>query len=152
MYKNKKLIQIHKANTDLVPANGGILAGCGFAVRYLKAMIKVDVKEEGKELRDFVDDMRKALLRIWTEQKVNSRLSGKGSMMAKSKYSCLLNPQSMFRESIPDYKGKVGQAVVDLGITNRTHNRASINKGKRVGDTIEVVKRAQALALAVREK
>eukprot|EP00972_Heterocapsa_arctica_P013626 2009847-Heterocapsa_arctica.AAC.1 len=58
----------------------------------------------------------------------------------------------MFRESIPDYKGKVGQAVVDLGITHRTHDRASINKGKRVGDTIKVVKRAQALALAVREK
>eukprot|EP00972_Heterocapsa_arctica_P080817 11909832-Heterocapsa_arctica.AAC.1 len=23
--------QVHKANTELVPANGGILAGCGFA-------------------------------------------------------------------------------------------------------------------------
>eukprot|EP00972_Heterocapsa_arctica_P001334 195323-Heterocapsa_arctica.AAC.1 len=58
----------------------------------------------------------------------------------------------MFRENIPDYKRKVGQAVVDLGITHRTHNRASINKGKRVGNTIEVAKRAQALALAVKEK
>eukprot|EP00972_Heterocapsa_arctica_P019525 2882867-Heterocapsa_arctica.AAC.1 len=28
------------------------------------------------------------------------------------------------RETILDYKGKVGQAVVDLGITHRTHNRA----------------------------
>eukprot|EP00972_Heterocapsa_arctica_P108454 15972632-Heterocapsa_arctica.AAC.1 len=33
------------------------MAGCGFAVHYLKAMIKKGVKEEGKELRDFVDDM-----------------------------------------------------------------------------------------------
>eukprot|EP00972_Heterocapsa_arctica_P032269 4756342-Heterocapsa_arctica.AAC.1 len=48
---------MHKANTELVPANGGILVGCGFAVHYLKATIKVDVKEEGKELRYFVDDM-----------------------------------------------------------------------------------------------
>eukprot|EP00972_Heterocapsa_arctica_P097935 14449933-Heterocapsa_arctica.AAC.1 len=32
--------------------------------------------------------------------------------------------ERMFRENIPDYKGKVGQAVVDLGITHRTHNRA----------------------------
>eukprot|EP00972_Heterocapsa_arctica_P029065 4276233-Heterocapsa_arctica.AAC.1 len=46
MYKKDKLIQIHKANTDLVPADGGILAGCGFAVHYLKAIIKVDIKEE----------------------------------------------------------------------------------------------------------
>eukprot|EP00972_Heterocapsa_arctica_P044190 6523019-Heterocapsa_arctica.AAC.1 len=57
MYKKPRLIQVHKANTDLVPANGGILAGCGFAVHYLKTMIKVDVKEEGEELRYLVDDM-----------------------------------------------------------------------------------------------
>eukprot|EP00972_Heterocapsa_arctica_P009816 1444507-Heterocapsa_arctica.AAC.1 len=41
---------------------------------------------------------------------------------------------NMFRKVVPDYKGKVGQAVVDLGITHRTHNRASLNKGKRVAD------------------
>eukprot|EP00972_Heterocapsa_arctica_P034148 5026462-Heterocapsa_arctica.AAC.1 len=57
MYKKDRLIQVHKANTALVPADGSILAGCGFAVHYLKATMKVDVKEEGKELRDLVDDM-----------------------------------------------------------------------------------------------
>eukprot|EP00972_Heterocapsa_arctica_P077954 11496023-Heterocapsa_arctica.AAC.1 len=57
MYKKDRLIQVPKANTDPVPADGGILAGCGFAVHYLKATIKVDVKEEGKELRHFLDDM-----------------------------------------------------------------------------------------------
>eukprot|EP00972_Heterocapsa_arctica_P060887 8979755-Heterocapsa_arctica.AAC.1 len=31
MYKKDRLIQVHKANADLVPADGGILAGCGFA-------------------------------------------------------------------------------------------------------------------------
>eukprot|EP00972_Heterocapsa_arctica_P108475 15974724-Heterocapsa_arctica.AAC.1 len=58
----------------------------------------------------------------------------------------------MFRKIVPDYKGKIGQAVVDLGITHRTHNRAIINKGKRVADTARVVKITKALALAVREK
>eukprot|EP00972_Heterocapsa_arctica_P109307 16095146-Heterocapsa_arctica.AAC.1 len=57
MYRKYRLIQVHKANAALVPADGGMLAGCGFAVHYLKATIKVDVKEEGKELRDFVDDI-----------------------------------------------------------------------------------------------
>eukprot|EP00972_Heterocapsa_arctica_P019627 2896400-Heterocapsa_arctica.AAC.1 len=33
-----------------------------------------------------------------------------------------------FRKTVPDYKGNIGQAVVDLGITHRTHNRASLNK------------------------
>eukprot|EP00972_Heterocapsa_arctica_P050367 7404082-Heterocapsa_arctica.AAC.1 len=60
--------------------------------------------------------------------------------------------EKIWREKLPDYKGEVGQAVVDLGITHRTHNRASLNKGKRLADTNKVVKRAQALALAVREK
>eukprot|EP00972_Heterocapsa_arctica_P058603 8642352-Heterocapsa_arctica.AAC.1 len=49
----------------------------------------------------------------------------------------------------PDYQGKVGQAVVDLGITHRVHTRASFNKGKRVADTSKVVEITQALALAV---
>eukprot|EP00972_Heterocapsa_arctica_P049945 7345634-Heterocapsa_arctica.AAC.1 len=40
-----------------IPANRGILAGCGYAVHFLKAMIKVEVKEEDQELRDFVDAM-----------------------------------------------------------------------------------------------
>eukprot|EP00972_Heterocapsa_arctica_P087244 12864963-Heterocapsa_arctica.AAC.1 len=57
MYKKHRLIQVHKANTEPVSANGGIFAGCGFAVHYLKATIKVYVTEEGKELRYFVDDM-----------------------------------------------------------------------------------------------
>eukprot|EP00972_Heterocapsa_arctica_P040391 5949847-Heterocapsa_arctica.AAC.2 len=52
----------------------------------------------------------------------------------------------------PNYKGKVGQAVVDLGTTHRIHTRASINKGKKVADTSNVIKITQALALAVREK
>eukprot|EP00972_Heterocapsa_arctica_P029524 4350290-Heterocapsa_arctica.AAC.1 len=71
-----------------------------------------------------------ALLRIWTVQKENSRLLGKRAMMAKN--ICFVkSTERMFRENTPDYKGKVGQAVVYLGITHRTHNRASINKGKR---------------------
>eukprot|EP00972_Heterocapsa_arctica_P069993 10340069-Heterocapsa_arctica.AAC.1 len=58
----------------------------------------------------------------------------------------------MFRTIVPDHKGNIGQAVVDLGITHRTHNRASLNEGKRVADTSRVVKITKALALAVREK
>eukprot|EP00972_Heterocapsa_arctica_P004504 669593-Heterocapsa_arctica.AAC.1 len=38
-------------------------------------------------------------------------------------------------QTCPDYKGRVGQAVIDLGITVITHNEASINKKKRVDDT-----------------
>eukprot|EP00972_Heterocapsa_arctica_P050294 7395668-Heterocapsa_arctica.AAC.1 len=38
-------------------ANRGILAGCAFAVHFLKSMIKEDVKDESNEHRDYVDDM-----------------------------------------------------------------------------------------------
>eukprot|EP00972_Heterocapsa_arctica_P081593 12027832-Heterocapsa_arctica.AAC.1 len=36
----------------------------------------------------------------------------------------------------PEYKGRVGQAVIDLGITLRSHTDSSLNKQKRVDDTI----------------
>eukprot|EP00972_Heterocapsa_arctica_P077309 11403672-Heterocapsa_arctica.AAC.1 len=57
MYGKPRVIQVHKANTEGIPATRGILAGCGYAVHFLKAMIKVEVREEDQELRDFVDDI-----------------------------------------------------------------------------------------------
>eukprot|EP00972_Heterocapsa_arctica_P062760 9257156-Heterocapsa_arctica.AAC.1 len=161
MYKKHRLVQVHTANTDLIPANGGILAGCGFAVHYLKAMIKEDVNEEGNELIHFVDDM--VLFKEYDTEvaavegiiqdvdDTNGRLTDIGQRLNDGKEEIFVPFKSMdkiWRERFPDYKGKVGQAVVDLGITHRTHNVASLNKGKRVADTNKVVKRAQALALA----
>eukprot|EP00972_Heterocapsa_arctica_P084533 12452937-Heterocapsa_arctica.AAC.1 len=57
MYKTSRIIQVHKSNTQPIEANRGILAGCAYAVHYLKAMIKEDVKYKNNELRDYVDDM-----------------------------------------------------------------------------------------------
>eukprot|EP00972_Heterocapsa_arctica_P069468 10264368-Heterocapsa_arctica.AAC.1 len=45
------------SNTQPITANRGILAGCAFAVHYLKAMIKEDVGDKNNKLRDYVDDM-----------------------------------------------------------------------------------------------
>eukprot|EP00972_Heterocapsa_arctica_P016828 2484563-Heterocapsa_arctica.AAC.1 len=50
MYRTPRIIQVHKSNTDPIEANRGILAGCGYAVHYLKAMINEEVKDEGNEL------------------------------------------------------------------------------------------------------
>eukprot|EP00972_Heterocapsa_arctica_P022123 3255082-Heterocapsa_arctica.AAC.1 len=52
-----RVVQVHKANTEGIPANKGILAGCGYAMHFLKAMIKVEVNDEEAELIYFVDDM-----------------------------------------------------------------------------------------------
>eukprot|EP00972_Heterocapsa_arctica_P014471 2128412-Heterocapsa_arctica.AAC.1 len=59
--------------------------------------------------------------------------------------------ERIWHQTCPDYKGRVGQAVVDLGITLRTHNEASLNKKKRVHDTVKVVKQIQSLGLSVRD-
>eukprot|EP00972_Heterocapsa_arctica_P005678 837928-Heterocapsa_arctica.AAC.1 len=40
LYRSPRVIQVHKSNTEALPANRGILAGCGYAVHYLKAMIE----------------------------------------------------------------------------------------------------------------
>ena len=57
MYKTPRILQVHKSNTQPIDANGGILAGCAYAVTILKAMIKQGVKDDDNELRDYVDDM-----------------------------------------------------------------------------------------------
>eukprot|EP00972_Heterocapsa_arctica_P090980 13424019-Heterocapsa_arctica.AAC.1 len=44
MYRKPRLIQVDKASVEGISANRGILAGCGYAVHFLKAMIKVEVK------------------------------------------------------------------------------------------------------------
>eukprot|EP00972_Heterocapsa_arctica_P046739 6898329-Heterocapsa_arctica.AAC.1 len=57
MYRTSRIILVHKSNTEPIEANRGIVAGCGYAAPYLKAMIKEEVKDEGNELRDCVDDV-----------------------------------------------------------------------------------------------
>eukprot|EP00972_Heterocapsa_arctica_P055263 8154212-Heterocapsa_arctica.AAC.1 len=41
----------------------------------------------------------------------------------------------IWHQNCPDYKGRVGQAVIDLEITLRTHTESSLNKKKRIDDT-----------------
>eukprot|EP00972_Heterocapsa_arctica_P058766 8663658-Heterocapsa_arctica.AAC.1 len=60
--------------------------------------------------------------------------------------------ERIWLQHCPDYKGRVGQPVIDLGITLRSHTDSSMNKQKRVDDTIRVVKNIQSLGLSVRDK
>eukprot|EP00972_Heterocapsa_arctica_P046831 6912636-Heterocapsa_arctica.AAC.1 len=39
--------------------------------------------------------------------------------------------ERVWHQHCPDYNGRVGQAVIDLGITLRTHTETSLNKQKR---------------------
>eukprot|EP00972_Heterocapsa_arctica_P058605 8642753-Heterocapsa_arctica.AAC.1 len=43
--------------------------------------------------------------------------------------------ERVWHQTCPDYNGRIGQAVIDLGITLRTHKEASLNKKKSVDDT-----------------
>eukprot|EP00972_Heterocapsa_arctica_P016161 2382632-Heterocapsa_arctica.AAC.1 len=56
MCRRPRVVPVHKSTTEPMEASRGILAGCGYAVHYLKAMIKEEVKDD-HELRYFVDDM-----------------------------------------------------------------------------------------------
>eukprot|EP00972_Heterocapsa_arctica_P026337 3877116-Heterocapsa_arctica.AAC.1 len=69
IYRTPRVIQVHKSNTEPIEANRGILAGYGYAVHYLKAMIKEEVKCDDNKLRDFVDDM----VLLYTKKKLKSK-------------------------------------------------------------------------------
>eukprot|EP00972_Heterocapsa_arctica_P011883 1740302-Heterocapsa_arctica.AAC.1 len=56
--------------------------------------------------------------------------------------------ERIWHQTCPDYNGRVGQAVIDLGLALRTHNEASLNKKKTVDDTVKVVKKIQSLGLS----
>eukprot|EP00972_Heterocapsa_arctica_P067470 9957604-Heterocapsa_arctica.AAC.1 len=93
-------------------------------------MIKEDVKEEGKELIYFVDDMvlfEELVTEIGAVEGIihdldntKGRLTAIGQRLTDGKEQILVPCKSMeklWKKALPDYKGKVGQAAVDLGIT-----------------------------------
>eukprot|EP00972_Heterocapsa_arctica_P092344 13618585-Heterocapsa_arctica.AAC.1 len=114
-------------------------------------MIKQDVKDENNELRDYAADV--VLLKEGdTEEEAISGLY-KYLIEAKNKLTYIGQSKTgerIWHQHCPDYKGRVGQAVIDLGITMRTHTEANLNQKTRVDDTIKVVKKIQSLGLSVR--
>eukprot|EP00972_Heterocapsa_arctica_P018031 2664972-Heterocapsa_arctica.AAC.1 len=97
-------------------------------------MIKEDVKYNN-ELLDYVDVM--VLFKEGdTEEQAISGLYK--DLMEAEKQQIFVQSKTggiIWHQTSPDYKGRVGQAVIHLGITLRTHNEASLNKAKRVDDT-----------------
>eukprot|EP00972_Heterocapsa_arctica_P093531 13795860-Heterocapsa_arctica.AAC.1 len=114
-------------------------------------MIKQDVKDETNELIYYVDDM--VLFKEGdTEEESISGLY-KDLIESNNKFTEIVQVLNDKKERIfvqsktgeiiwhqtgPDYKGRVGQAVIYLGIILRTHSETSLNKKKRVEDTVKV--------------
>ena len=57
MYARPRIAQVHGASSRPVEVNRGILAGCGFAVHFLKAIIIGILQESPVDNRDYVDDV-----------------------------------------------------------------------------------------------
>eukprot|EP00972_Heterocapsa_arctica_P073861 10903681-Heterocapsa_arctica.AAC.1 len=128
-------------------------------------MIKQDVKDDNNELRDYVDDMVlfkegdteeeaiSGLYKYFIE--ATSKLTDIGQVLNYKKDYILVQSKTgerIWHHNCPNYKGRVGQAVIYLGITLRTHTEASLNKNKRIDDTIKVVRKIQSLGLSVSDK
>eukprot|EP00972_Heterocapsa_arctica_P071096 10502283-Heterocapsa_arctica.AAC.1 len=114
-------------------------------------MIKQDVKDENNELRDYVDDVvlfkegdteEEAISGLYTHLiEAKNKLTGIGQVLNDKKEPMFVQSKTgeiIWHQTCPDYKGRVGQAVIDLGIILRTHNEASLNNKKRVEDTVKV--------------
>eukprot|EP00972_Heterocapsa_arctica_P108741 16011318-Heterocapsa_arctica.AAC.1 len=127
-------------------------------------MIKEEVNYDGHELTYVVDAMvlltkeaeEQTIIGLHTDlTAAKQKLTNIGQVLNDGEEQIFVQHKSsntIWNKLNRDCKGRFGQAVLDLGITLRTHTQASPNKGKRVTDTAKVVKRAQALALSVRDK
>eukprot|EP00972_Heterocapsa_arctica_P082440 12149489-Heterocapsa_arctica.AAC.1 len=128
-------------------------------------MIKHDVKGDDNALRDYVDDMvlfkeggteEEAVSGLYKDlMEANDKLTSIGQVLNDKKEHIFVQSKTGERvchQNCPEYKGRVGQAVIDLGITLRSHTESSLNKQKRVDDIIKVVKQIQSLGLSVRDK
>eukprot|EP00972_Heterocapsa_arctica_P095430 14073574-Heterocapsa_arctica.AAC.1 len=119
-------------------------------------MIKEDVKDENNELRHYVDDMALFKEGDTEEQAIrSSSRSDRGQTKADrdwadahdKKEQILVQSKTgerVWHQTSPDYKGRVGQA--------NSHTQASLNKAKRVDDTVKAVRQIQSLALSVKDK
>eukprot|EP00972_Heterocapsa_arctica_P028821 4241192-Heterocapsa_arctica.AAC.1 len=107
-------------------------------------MIKEDVKDENNELRGYVDDMvlfkegnteEEAIRGLYKDPtEAKQKLTAIGQVLNDKKEQILVQSKTgerIWHQNSPDYKGRIGQAVIDLGITLRTHTQASLNKAKR---------------------
>eukprot|EP00972_Heterocapsa_arctica_P016047 2366061-Heterocapsa_arctica.AAC.1 len=121
-------------------------------------MIKQDVKHDNNKLSYYVDDM--VLFKEGdTEEEAISKLykylieakntsTEIGQVLNDKKEQIFVQSKTgeiIWHQTCPDYKGRVGQAVIYLGITLRTHNEASLNNKKRFDDTVNVVNNIQSL-------
>eukprot|EP00972_Heterocapsa_arctica_P018381 2714970-Heterocapsa_arctica.AAC.1 len=124
-------------------------------------MIKEDVKDENNDLRDYVDDVvrfkegdteEEAIRGLYEDlTEAKQELTDIGQVLKDKKEHIFVQSKTgeiSWHQTSPDYKRRVGQAVIDLGITLRTHTQASINKAKRVDDTVKVVRKIQSLGLS----
>eukprot|EP00972_Heterocapsa_arctica_P102077 15040352-Heterocapsa_arctica.AAC.1 len=128
-------------------------------------MIEQNVKDKNNELRYYVDDMVlfkegdteeeaiRGLYKYLTEAK--QKLTDIGQVLNDKKQQIFAQSKTgeiIWHQTSPEYKGRLGQAVIYLGITLRTHTQASLNKAKKVDDTVKVVRKIQSLALSVKDK
>ena len=68
MYRKTRTVQVRGAVTEQIQPERGILAGCGIAVRHLKA--SVNHRLQVPELKDYVDDLTFHTVQQTVEQAV----------------------------------------------------------------------------------
>lgn len=158
MHKVPRTISDHGAETSGVRADRGLLAGCGFAVRFLKAILNKGVKG-GVGFRDYVDDVVlqdesdtpegvvASLRRGAGEGK--DRFVSVGPVLNDAKEQIFVPTMATMRSWAnmnPDYSGRVAKSVKDL-VGFSAVGVGSPDRGDRVDKASEVCGRVKALTL-----
>ena len=165
MYARPRILQAHGSHSDDVEVNRGILAGCGFAVHFLKAIIGGIIGDVDVSPRDFVDDIvlhscssnqsRVALDMSEAIEKVTKALEEIHQVLNKEKEQLLIQNaglKKLWKKIEPDYQGSVGSSAKDLGVAIRPPWEASVNRETRIAEAVPVIKRIGILPFAVPDK
>lgn len=142
-----------------------MLAGCGFAVHFLKAIgIKIPACTE-VDIRDYVDDLvlhsdspskeQVVLDMQGAIDAVADTLEGYHQVANKAKehiFVSIAEVEKLLEKLDPGHQGAIGGRVKDLGVTIKTLGRASLNRSMRIGEASAVNRGIGALPFTIGDK
>ena len=166
MYGGCRHILLHASLVEDISGNSGLVAGCGFAVFFLKAyLMDIDGYVLYCTIRIYVDDITMTVIAANPNAVVRkvSRDLPKIKILLNEKHQDSNDKKEQFyspngqvlklwKQCHPEYRGKITDTAKDLGICQRAVHRKSDVREKRLSLAGPICNRIGALAVEAKRK